>query len=79
MKIVLKMIIIFSLIIITACSSVNKNSVNEFRLIPSETDTIAIFVGGVDESGVSTDDTNLIVEEKHKISQVIDRCCNYLV
>lgn len=79
MKIVLKIIIIFSLIIITACSNEKSNSGNaeqysikEIGLVPSETDTIAILVGGVDESGASTEETNLIVEEKHKISQVID-------
>lgn len=83
---VLKMIIIFSLILITACSNGKLNSSNEklnssnekhfsikeIGLIPSETDTIAILVGRVDESGASTDETNLLVEEKRKISQVID-------
>ncbi|QOY36914.1 hypothetical protein AWH56_004495 [Anaerobacillus isosaccharinicus] len=65
-------IYICSLLIVTACGNEKQDSIGivDFQLIPNETDIIAIHVGGVDEDGVSTDETNITIEEKQKIKKV---------
>ncbi|WNF38881.1 hypothetical protein RJD24_10860 [Bacillaceae bacterium IKA-2] len=74
MKRFLIAIYICSLLIVTACGNEKQDSIGivEFELIPNETDIIAIHVGGVDEDGVSTDKTNITIEEKQKIKKVLD-------
>jgi hypothetical protein len=62
-------IFICSFLIVTACGKLER--VVDFELIANETSIIALHIGGVDENGASTDETNITIEEENKIKKVL--------
>ncbi|MBP3951787.1 hypothetical protein [Bacillus suaedae] len=70
MKKLFIMTIFYSVLIVSACGN-EKASVSDFELIPTEKNILSIHVGGVDENQASTDETNILIDEEEKISQML--------
>ncbi|WP_026690419.1 hypothetical protein [Alteribacter aurantiacus] len=63
--------ILISLFVMTACGN-QVASVSGADQLPGLEEIELFYVGGTDKAGISTEETNAIIEEEHKVTQALD-------